>query len=196
MTGPGHSPTSPWVQATQGYPHGVRTTNPFHPALSPSNNGPHSTSSLSERPSPNYFGIAVEHSSNPPTSNPGLHTQKNWNALPRAQSSLPSPKLQLYSQESVSEGLVNLLKSESETDKGRRESALRGLASSFEPHPNQSRARGLPSSIVKDGAVSSWPQGQVSGYGFATRKSPTSSAQGKARKFQRLKDSPKSDLLI
>lgn len=92
--------------------------------LSPSHPSFPATASLSERPSPNYFGLAVDSSSNPPTSNPGSHVQKNWSSLNCNQSSLPSPKLHLYSQESVSEGLVNLLRSESDIDKGRRESVL------------------------------------------------------------------------
>ncbi|KAJ6104211.1 hypothetical protein N7523_010531 [Penicillium sp. IBT 18751x] len=122
MTG-GRSPSSPWVQSAQGSSRD--RTAPFHPTLSPSNSGMQSSG---ERPSPNYFGIAVDNS-NPSTSSPGLHTQKNWGSLPRAHSALPSPKLHLYSQESVSEGLVNLLRTESKVDKGRRESAFQGRAS-------------------------------------------------------------------
>lgn len=121
MTGPGRSPSSPWAQGAQtqtaqpvqGYSHEGRT--PFHPMLSPNANFP-ATASLSERSSPNYFGLAVEGSNNPPTSNPAQHVQKNWTC--------PSPKLQRVSQESVSEGLVNLLRTESDFDKGRRESFL------------------------------------------------------------------------
>ncbi|KAJ5580117.1 uncharacterized protein N7459_006102 [Penicillium hispanicum] len=178
MTGPGQSPSSPWIQATQGYPHDGRPAQAFQPALSLSTSGLQSSSSFSERPSPNYFGIAVENSSNPPTSNPGPHTQRNWGSQPRAQSSLPSPKLQLYSQESVSEGLVNLLRSESETDKGRRESALQGHAPGGETHSKNSWPKTSHSSNLKDRGMNSWPQGHVSGPGFSTRKSAVSSTQG------------------
>lgn len=114
-----------------------------------------SNGSITETSSPNYFGMTVEHrSSNPPTSNPGPHVQKNWGSgpFPNPQPSLPSPsKLQLFSQESVSEGLVNLLRSESETDKGRRESALQGYP------PNGDRSLG-------------WSQGNSSGYAPDYRK--------------------------
>lgn len=125
MTGPGRSPSSPWgAQGSQGYSHDTMTASSFHPMLSPSHPSFPATASLSERTSPNYFGLAVDSSSNPPTSNSGPHVQKNWSSLNCNQSSLPSPKLHLYSQESVSEGLVNLLRSESDIDKGRRESVL------------------------------------------------------------------------
>lgn len=122
MTG-GRSPSSPWVQSAQGCSRDRPA--PFHPTLSPSNTGMQSSG---ERPSPNYFGIAVDNS-NPSTSSPGLHTHKNWGSLPRAHSALPSPKLHLYPHESVSEGLVNLLRTESKADKGRRESAFQGRSS-------------------------------------------------------------------
>ena len=124
MTGPGRSPSSPWVQTVQGYQHDGKANQSFHPSLSPSHTGLQTSTSLSERPSPNYFGIPVENSSNSPMTNPGSHAQRNWASLSRTQNSLPSPKLHLYSQESVSEGLENLLRSESASDKGRRESAF------------------------------------------------------------------------
>ncbi|KAJ5180756.1 hypothetical protein N7492_003966 [Penicillium capsulatum] len=123
MTGPGRSPSSPWVQTAPGHLHDRRSPHAFHPAMSPSNTGIHASSSLVERPSPNYFGIPVEPPSNSPMSNSGPHTKMNWS---RSQATLPSPKLQSYSHESVSEGLINLLRTESESDKGRRESASQG----------------------------------------------------------------------
>ncbi|KAJ6084443.1 hypothetical protein N7486_011243 [Penicillium sp. IBT 16267x] len=133
MTGPGRSPPSPWVQPVQGGSRDIRSPQSFHPTLSPSATAMRSNGSITEVSSPNYFGMTVEHrSSNPPTSNTGPHVQKNWGpgSFPNPQASLPSPtKLQLFSQESVSEGLVNLLRSESETDKGRRETALQGYPS-------------------------------------------------------------------
>ncbi|KAH8690971.1 protein-tyrosine phosphatase-like protein [Talaromyces proteolyticus] len=47
--------------------------------------------------SPNYFGIVVDNSSNPPGSSPGPYTKKNWDALAQASSSLPSPRQQAVS---------------------------------------------------------------------------------------------------
>lgn len=132
MTGPGRSPSSPWAPSVHGSPREGRTQQGFHPSVSPSMQG----GSLSDRPNSNYFGIAVDNTSNPPTSTPGPHVQKNWGAYARPQSSLPSPKLQLYSHESVSEGLVNLLRSETDTDKGRRESALQSRRPSQDNNPN------------------------------------------------------------
>jgi protein-tyrosine phosphatase len=122
MTGPGRSSSSPWVQSTQGVPRdGV--TQPFHPSMSPN---------TSERPSPNYFGMAVP-TSNSQTSNPGLSPQKSWGASSHAQS-LPSPKVQVYPKDSVSTGLVNMLKTEPEANRRRRESTFRETASNGDPH--------------------------------------------------------------
>ncbi|KAJ5788074.1 hypothetical protein N7457_003064, partial [Penicillium paradoxum] len=115
MTGPGRSPSSPWVQSAQGG-HDGGVTQSFQPTMSPSNSGITSSATFTELSSPNYFGMAV-----PQT--PGLSTQKNWGTLPHAQP-LPSPKLPVFSQESVSTGLMNLLKTEPETNRIRRESAL------------------------------------------------------------------------
>ncbi|KAJ5096248.1 hypothetical protein NUU61_005604 [Penicillium alfredii] len=123
MTGPGHPSSSPWVQSAQGaHCDSGATHSLFHSRMSPSNTGLLSSSSVAERPSPNYFGIAVENPGNPPTSSPGLHTQKNWGSLSRTQSSIPSPEPRWYPQESVPEGLANRLKSESESNKERRDS--------------------------------------------------------------------------
>lgn len=41
--------------------------------------------------SPNYFGFVVDNSSNPPDSNPGPYTKKNWDVLAQTYSSVPSP---------------------------------------------------------------------------------------------------------
>lgn len=159
MTGPGRSPSSTWVQTTQAGSRDGRNSQSFHSALSPSATGMHSSSYVSERPSPNYFGITVGNSSNPPTSNPGPHTQKNWGSFTPSQQSLPSPtKLQLYSQESMSEGLANLLRSESASDRGRRESALQG-------HPsNGGQIQGTENAI-------NWSQGYSGGSSAQYRKS-------------------------
>lgn len=135
MTGPGRSPSSPFVQSAHGHFFENRTTQTF--GLPSSNAG---SSLLPEQTSPNYFGIAVQNSHDSPNSNLGQHAQKNRGSLSRAQSSLPSPKLQLYSQESVSEGLANLLKTESDLDKGRRETAFqRGMSNGGAHVPKKHR---------------------------------------------------------
>ncbi|KAJ5605058.1 hypothetical protein N7510_010212 [Penicillium lagena] len=145
MTGPGHSPSSSWVQSAHRREGSATQALQFpagHPGLSPSNPGIVSAGSYADQ-SPNYFGIKVENTGIPPTSSPGPHAQKGWGSLPHPQSSLPSPKLQLYPQNPVSENLVNLLKTESETDKRRRESVIQhrsSLSGSQAPV-----GRGLPS---------------------------------------------------
>lgn len=122
MTGPGRSPSSPWVQSTQGG-HRDGVTQSFRPSMSPN---------TSERPSPNYFGMAAP-SSNSQTSNPGVSPQKNWGVSPHAHS-LPSPKLQVYPMESVSTGLVNILKTEPEANRRRRESTFHENSSNGDHH--------------------------------------------------------------
>ena len=165
MTGPGQSPSSPWVQTAQGCPRDGRATQPFHPTLSPSHSG---MQSIPDRASPNYFGITVENSSNPPTSTPGPHTQKNWGSMTRAQSSLPSPKLQLWSQDSVSEGLINLLRTESEVDKGRRESALQSRS-----------ANGFNGSNGESSLSNRRSQGNFTAYGSVARENSGTSSLGR-----------------
>ncbi|KAJ5731052.1 uncharacterized protein N7483_005560 [Penicillium malachiteum] len=192
MTGPGSSsPSSPWVHTPQGGVRDGRTPHSFHPTLSPATTGIHS-SAVAERASPNYFGITVGHSSNSPNSNPGPHAQKNWGPFPPSQS-LPSPtKLQLYSQESMSEGLINLLRAESEIDKGRRESALQGFPSGG----NQ-----FQESISIDHARV-WSQGSFSGMSSQYRKSSLASVPETSqwisadRSAELLKSSPRSVLLL
>lgn len=122
MTGPGRSPSSPLVQSAHGHSFDGRTTQTFRTGLPPSNTSAEQTSS-------NYFGITVQNAHDSPSSNAGQRAQKNRGSLSRAHSSLPSPKMQLYSHESVSEGLANLLKTESDRDKGRRETAFQRGAS-------------------------------------------------------------------
>ncbi|OQE13924.1 hypothetical protein PENFLA_c042G00893 [Penicillium flavigenum] len=128
MTGPGRSPSSPWVQSAQGGHHDGGVTQSFQSTMSPSTTGMMSSAAFTERSSPNYFGMAVQGPNNQQTSNPGLSMQKNWGTLPHTQP-LPSPKLPMFSQESVSAGLKNLLKTETETSRIRRESALHGSSS-------------------------------------------------------------------
>lgn len=178
MTGPGRSPSSPWAQGTQGCSHDGRAGASFHPMLSPSQAGLPATTSLSERPSSNYFGLAVDNSSNLPISNPSPHVQKNWAPIPCTQASLPSPKLQLYSQESVSEGLVNLLRSESDIDKGRRESVLQRQPSNGHPSSNTRDVK--PSfSYLGRGETGTRMQGNPIGHGLAGEQRPGSTPQGK-----------------
>lgn len=128
MTGPGRSPSSPWVQSAQSGHHDGGVTQSFHSTMSPSTTGMMSSAAFTERSSPNYFGMAVQSPNNQQTSNPGLPMQKNWSTLPHTQP-LPSPKLPTFSQESVSAGLKDLLKTETETSRIRRESAFHGPSS-------------------------------------------------------------------
>jgi protein-tyrosine phosphatase len=153
MTGPGRSPSSPWVQSAQG-----RASQPFHPGLSPSQT---SMQSSAERPSPNYFGITVENSSNP------------------FQCSLPSPKMQLYSQESVSEGLSNLLRSESDVDKGRRESALQSFSTNGDAQGNRTWSRTSHSSPTS-GPFNNRILGSPSGYAIKPAQIPRASSRGES----------------
>lgn len=164
----GQSPSSPWVQSTQ-----ARANQPFHPGLSPQQGSMHSSS---ERPSPSYFGITVDRSSNPPTSNPGSHTQKNWGSF---LSSLPSPKLQLCSQESVSEGLETLLRTESEVDKGRRESAQLSFSANADSGANRTWSRDSRSSITS-GQASNWMSGSPSTYTIRPGQSSGAASRGES----------------
>lgn len=163
MTGPGRSPSSPWLQNAQGNPLDGRTAQPFRPTLSPSNVGMQMNNSFPEQTNSNYF----ENVHDSPSSNPGTHAQKNWGSMPHAQSSLPSQKLQLYSQESASEGLANLLKTESDLDKGRRETA-------FQRRPSN----GGVLAIKKNGNTSPSIQGSTGGHGSVAGKSAGSLSQG------------------
>ena len=92
-----HSPSSPWNPELQPFSHVNVSTSPAgFPARTSSINYAHSlpflckTSSSPVAPrslSPNYFGFVVENSSNPPDSNPGPYTQKNWDYFSQAQPS-------------------------------------------------------------------------------------------------------------
>jgi hypothetical protein len=64
------------------------------------------TSSAVRVSSPNYFGIVVDDSSNPPDSNPGPYTKKNWDDLSHAHSSVPSPRHQNISPDPVLKQLL------------------------------------------------------------------------------------------
>lgn len=158
MTGPGRSPTSPLVQSAPGRSCDGRTTHPF---------GLPSANAGNEQTTPNYFGITVQNAHDSPNPNLGQHAQKNWGSVSHAQESLPSPKLQLYSQESVSEGLANLLKAESDSEKGRRESAFQRGTSNGKAHaPN------------KRGDIGTLTQGTLGGRGPMGGNSSRSSSQG------------------
>lgn len=167
MTGPGQSPSSPWVQSAQ-----AKANQPFHPGLSPQQGSMHSSS---ERPSPNYFGITVDRSSN--ESNPGSHTQKNWGSF---LSSLPSPKLQLCSQESVSEGLETLLRTESEVGKGRRESAQLSFSANADSRANRTWSRDSHSPMTS-GQANNWMSESPSTY--TTRPGQSSGAASRGESF-------------
>lgn len=167
MTGLGQSPSSPWVQSAQ-----VRASQSFHPGLSPQQGSMPSNSDL---PSPNYFGITVDCSSNPPMSNPGTHTQKNWGSF---LSSLPSPKLQLCSQESVSEGLKTLLRTESEVDKSRRESAQLSFSASADSRANRTWSRDSHSPMTS-GQANNWMSGSPSTYTIGPGQSSGAASLGK-----------------
>ncbi|KAJ6062581.1 uncharacterized protein N7446_006701 [Penicillium canescens] len=139
MTGPGRSPSSPWVQSTQGG-HRDGVTQSFRPSISPN---------TLERPSPNYFGMAAP-SSNSQTSNPGVSPQKSWGVSPHTHS-LPSPKLQVYQKESVSTGLMNILKTEPEANRRRRESAFHETPSNIDPHGRPSWSKSSSSHPIGNG---------------------------------------------
>ncbi|KAL1963298.1 hypothetical protein VTN77DRAFT_8521 [Rasamsonia byssochlamydoides] len=64
--------------------------------------------------SPNYFGIVVDNSSNPPDSNQGPYTKKNWDALSQTHSSVPSPSDQALSPNSVLKQLLQPKRSDSQ----------------------------------------------------------------------------------
>jgi len=96
------SPSPPWSPGAQPYPHaGVSTTPTGWPVRTPGAVGPlpspfllASARSPSAGPcsaSPNYFGIVVENTSNPPDSNPGPYTKRNWDSPSNSQSAIPSP---------------------------------------------------------------------------------------------------------
>ncbi|KAJ9387803.1 hypothetical protein DTO063F5_3029 [Paecilomyces variotii] len=97
------SPSSPWSPGPQVHPVSttpgglpVRTPGTGVPFPSPFlNTGICSTQQAPGRtPSPNYFCIEVENSSNPPDSNPGPYTKRNWEAFLQP-SSTPAPRLQM-----------------------------------------------------------------------------------------------------
>ncbi|OQE22378.1 hypothetical protein PENSTE_c010G02900 [Penicillium steckii] len=187
MTGPGRSPSFPWPQGnTQGYAQDNRAATAIHPMMSPSHSAYPATASIPDHSSPNYFGLAVDNSSNPPTSNTGPHVQKNWATASHSQTSLPSPKYQLYSQDTVSEGLVNLLRSESDHDKGRRESVT-------QRRPSNGQSSGSGPSDIKSSIsyfhrsdTSPQMQGPLGGQGLTGARRGGSISQGQIHRGSEL----------
>ncbi|KAL1845715.1 phosphotyrosine-specific ptp2-like protein [Paecilomyces lecythidis] len=101
------SPSSPWSPGPQVHPHASVSTTPGGlPARTPGavvplpspflNTGSCSTqqAAVSRTSSPNYFCIEVENSSNPPGSNPGPYTKRNWEAFLQPPST-PAPRVQM-----------------------------------------------------------------------------------------------------
>lgn len=115
MTGP-RSPSSPWVQSPQAHRDGAQS---FQLTKSPSHAGV--MSNPLDRPSPNYFGMSSHNPGNQQTSTTSL-VQKNWGSSPPQSSH--SPMVHVHPQELVSAGLVNMLKTEPETSRIRRESTF------------------------------------------------------------------------
>lgn len=168
MTGPGRSPSSPWVQSPQGG-HYDAVTQSFQSTISPSHAGMMSNAAFTDRSSPNYFGMATHNPSNQQTSNPGLSTQKNWGTSPHTQS-VHSPKVRLHPQELVSAGLMNMLKTEPETSRIRRESAFNESS-----YGNQTSPGSKPSPSHPLGRFS---LGQSSGQRLGAGKTSMSAPQG------------------
>lgn len=75
--------------------------------------------------SPNYFGIVVDNSINPPDSSPGPYTKKNWDALSQTHSSVPSPRHQTQSPNPVLKQILQPKRSDS-----------RSIDKSSEENPN------------------------------------------------------------
>lgn len=138
MTGPGRSPSSPWVQSPQAQRDGTQT---FQLGLSPSHTG--LMPNALDRSSANYFGMATHNPSNQQISHPGLSTQKNWGPSPHHQST-HSPKVHVHPQEFVSAGLVNMLKSEPETSRIRRESTFTESSPSSSTSPGSKPSPSRP----------------------------------------------------
>jgi hypothetical protein len=117
MTGPGRSPSSPWVQNAQGGHHDGGVTQSFQSTMSPPNMGMMSNAAFTELSSPNYFGMAVQDSNNQQSSHLGTSAHKHWGTLSNTQR-LPSAKPHECPQEPVPAGLMNLLQNEPETNRG------------------------------------------------------------------------------
>lgn len=121
MTGPRHSPSSPWHQDTQNHPLANAST-PAPPSFSPH-------ISVPEHSSPNYFAISVNNDSgNSHDLKHGSHAKNDWDTTPHTQSSIPSQRPQLLPQKSVYEsGQGGVVRGHLESDNHRRTSVFHGL---------------------------------------------------------------------
>jgi tyrosine-protein phosphatase 2/3 len=63
--------------------------------------------------SANYFGLPMDNTSNPPGSNPGPHTKRNWDTLTQPYSSVPSPRLHRVSPNPAQKHILSLVRSDS-----------------------------------------------------------------------------------
>jgi protein-tyrosine phosphatase len=170
MTG-GRSPSSPWVQSPQAS-HRDGVTQSFQSTISPSQSQSHtsimSNAAFTDRSSPNYFGM-VSHNPSQQTSNPGLSAQKNRGTSSQTQS-VHSPKPHLHPQEMVSSGLMNMLKTEPETSRIRRESALNESSNGNQTSPPARPSPSYP--------VGSFSFGQSTGQKLGAGKNSMSAPQG------------------
>lgn len=161
MTGLGRSPSS-WVQSPQGRDR----TQPFELGISPAHSG--MTSNSFDHSSPNYFGMAT-HNGNQ-TSNPGLPTQKSW---PMSQpQSAHTPKVHVHPQELVSKNLVNMLKTEPEASRIRRESTFNEPFRSNNTNPGSKHSPSHPLvgfSYGQGGQISGAGKSSVSARGKSSR---------------------------
>ncbi|KAJ5338763.1 hypothetical protein N7452_005491 [Penicillium brevicompactum] len=135
MTGP-RSPSSPWVQSPQIHRDGAQS---FQPSKSPSHAG--MMSNPLDRPSPNYFGMSSHTTANHQTSNTSP-VQKNWGSSPPQ--SFQSPMVHVHPQELVSAGLVNMLKTEPETNRIRRESTFNEASNGKQISPGSTSSPSYP----------------------------------------------------
>ena len=121
MTGPRHSPSSPWPQDAQNHPL-VNASTPAPPSFSPH-------ISVPERSGPNYFAISVNNDSgNSHDLKHGSHAKNDWDTTSHTQSSIPSQRPQLLPQKSVYEdGQSGAVKGQFEGDNHRRKSVFHGL---------------------------------------------------------------------
>jgi len=116
MTGPRHSPSSPWHQDTQNQPLATAGTSHHH--------------TVSGHLSPNYFAIGANDASNPHDLKQSLHARNNWDiaSQPHTQSSFSSQRPQLLPQKSVYEDIQgDYMRGPTVNEGNRRMSVLHGL---------------------------------------------------------------------
>lgn len=123
MAGSASTHSSPWLAgpgslaSASPSPSSLPTRDPA--AASPFQDTAQFSHAVAEHASPNYFQMNVEHSGNPPDSNPGPHAQKNWTSSSQSPSSLPSPSTQFVQQRADIETIVNSLRFSSGSDSHR-----------------------------------------------------------------------------